>query len=210
MNNYYFPNWWLAIVHLASRDSTARWSWPNSVFNSLVWVLPFVFYIFGLILSQSIFLLGFLSCLQLWTTNLEKGTKKHLEPQVYQFFSCLYSPLFSLFQIILQGQYWKSMGILTSLSFPCLWWYCFSLFSMYLKYIWWYWLWVFHIAFIMLRYAPSRSTLSRSFILKTCGILWKTFSVFIQIIIWFLFRSPLCVIYSLTCVCWNIYVFQGR
>lgn len=122
MNNYYFLNWLLAIVHLASRDSIACWSWPNSIFNSLVWVLPFVFYIFDLILSQSIFLLGFLSCLQLWAPNLKEGTKNCLEPQVYQFFfSCLYSPLFSLFQIILQGQYWKSMGILTSLSFPCLW-----------------------------------------------------------------------------------------
>lgn len=49
MNNYYFPNWWLDIVHLASRDSIACWSWPNSIFNFLVWVLPFVFYIFGLI-----------------------------------------------------------------------------------------------------------------------------------------------------------------
>ena len=133
MNNYYFPNWCLDIVHLASTDSIACWSWPNSIFNFLVWVLPFVVYIFGLILSQSIFLQGFLSCLKLWEPNIVKGTTNHLEPQDYQFFfSCLYSPLFSLFQIMLLGQYWKSMGILTSLCFPWLWQYCFSLFSMYI------------------------------------------------------------------------------
>ena len=133
MNNYYFPNWCLDIVHLASTDSIACWSWPNSIFNFLVWVLPFVVYIFGLILSQSIFLQGFLSCLKLWEPNIVKGTTNHLEPQDYQFFFyCLYSPLFSLFQIMLLGQYWKSMGILTSLCFPWLWQYCFSLFSIYI------------------------------------------------------------------------------
>ena len=48
-----------------------------------------------------------------------------------------------------------------------------------------------YMAFIMLRYVPSKPVFWRVFVINGCQILSKTFSVSTEIIIWFLFFSLL-------------------